>query len=106
FRLIDLREGRVGIDRDLPRGAIDVLDHVLHDGGSRPEEFPRAAIERVDDARLSRDAGDHLPALSGLDAWIDPLDFTRIGRNRGFNEEPFERVVEVPVIDDVLIVPD
>src|SRR5690606_33012405 len=67
-------EHALGVDLDLARRAVDVLDDVLHDGGPRPEELARRAVERVDDARLARNARHHAAPLAGANARIDPGD--------------------------------
>jgi hypothetical protein len=37
---------------------------------------------------------------------IDPGNLARVGRDRGFDQQPLERVVEIPVVDHMLVVPD
>ena len=61
-----VREHALGIDLDLARRAVDVLDDVLHDRRPRPQELARLAIERVDDAGLAGNARHHLAPLAGL----------------------------------------
>ena len=49
---------------------------------------------------------DHLAPLTRLHLRVDPGHFLRIGSNGGFDEQALEGMIEVPVIDDVLVVPD
>ena len=66
------RPDRLRIHRHLAGGAVDVADDVLHHRRPRPQELAGAAIERVDDAGLAGNAGDHLALLARLDLRIDP----------------------------------
>ncbi len=84
--------------------AVDPADDVLKVRGLGPEEFAGLPIERVDDAGLARDAGEHLAHLAGLMFGVDPRHLAG-GRHLGVDEDAIERVVEVPMIDDVLVVP-
>ena len=85
-----------------------LLDHVLHrPSGRAHRNSPVCAVERVDDAGLAGDAGDHLAPLARLDLrGLIHAHFLRVGRDRGLHQQPLEGMVEVPVIDDVLVVPD
>ena len=47
-----------------------------------------------------------LRRLAGLQARIDPRDLARFGRDRGVDEQPLERMIEIPVVDQMLVVPD
>ena len=85
-------------------GAVDFADHLLRDGGRRPQELARFAVEGVDDTGLARHAGDDLADLAGLDARVDPAHGVGVRRDGGVDEHPLERVVEVPVVVQVLIV--
>ena len=42
----------------------------------------------------------------GSNARIDPRDLARIRRDGRVDEQPLERMVEIPVIDEMLVVPD
>ena len=46
-----------------------------------------------------------LRRLARLDLRVDPRHFLRVGRDRRFDEQALERMIEIPVIDDVLVVP-
>ena len=61
--------------------------------------------ERADDTVLPG-IRDHLAPLTRLHLRVDPGHFLRIGSNGGFDEQALEGMIEVPVIDDVLVVPD
>ena len=67
---------------------------------------PRLAIERVDDAGLAGDAGQHPADLSRLDPRVDPAHLGRVGRDRGVHEDALEGMVEIPVVVQVLVVPE
>ncbi len=86
--------------------AVDAAHHVLGHRGPRPQELAGGAVEGVDDAGLAGDAG-HDPAhLARLQAGVDPLDRLRVRGHRGVDEDALERVVEVPAVVEVLVVPD
>src|SRR5262249_7632050 len=68
--------------------------------------FPGLAIERVNNAGLTGNPCDDFSPLAGLDLRIDPRNFSRIGRNNGVDKNSLERMIEIPMIDDVLVVPD
>ena len=51
-------------------------------------------------------ARDDLARLAAAHAGIDPLHRVRIRCDDGIDEQPLERMIEIPVIDDVLEVPD
>ncbi len=97
---------RLGIHRDLSGGAVDLRHDVLRHGRPRPQELAGLAIERVDDAGLAGNAGEHLPFLARLESRIDPRHLFRVRRHDGIDDEALERMIEIPVIDDVLVVPD
>ena len=50
--------------------------------------------------------GHDLAPLARLDARVDPRHLFRIRRDGGLDQQPLERMIEIPVIDDVLVVPD
>ena len=86
--------------------AIDGADDVLGDGRFRPEELPRLAVERVDNPGLAGNAGHDAPLLARPEARVDPVDDLGVRRHRGIDEQPFERMIEVPAVVQVLVVPD
>ena len=47
-----------------------------------------------------------LRRLARLDLRVDPRHLLRVGRDRGLDQQALERMIEIPVIDDVLVVPD
>ena len=55
---------------------------------------------------LPGDAGHDPPHLAGPQPRVDPLDRVRVRRDRGVDEDALERVVEVPTVVEVLVVPD
>src|SRR6185295_8958180 len=105
-RLILLRVDARRIVDDRTRRAVDAGYDVLEDRGARPQEIAGLAVQRVDDAGLARDAGDYLAPLTGLEPRIDPADLARIGRDRSVDQQSLERMVEIPVIDQMLVVPN
>ena len=50
--------------------------------------------------------GDDLAPLARLHLRVDPRHFARIRRDGGVDEHALERMIEIPVIDEVLVVPD
>ena len=104
--LIRRREQRLRVHRCGARLDVDVRDHVLRRRLARPEELARVGVERIDDAGLARDARDHALRLALMQARVDPLHRLRIGRERGVDDQPLERMIEVPAVDDVLEVPN
>src|SRR6185503_16124006 len=62
--------------------------------------------ERVDDAGLAGHARDDLAPLAAAHARVDPLHGLGIRCDDGVDEQTLERMVEIPVVDDVLEVPD
>ena len=85
---------------------VDVGDHVLRDGRGGPEEFAGLAVEGVDDAGLAGHAGHHPADLARPQPRVDPAHRVGVGRDRGVEQHPLEGVVEVPVVVQVLVVPD
>ena len=81
-------------------------DHVLKAGRAGPQEFAGLAVERVDDAGFAGDAGEDFAAFAGLELGIDPGDLRGVGGDGGVDQDAFEGMVEIPVIDDVLVIPD
>ena len=81
------------------------LIHVLADRRVGPQELARLAVERVDHAGLAGDAGHDAAPLPGLQPRVDPAHLRRIRRHGRVDENALVRVVEVPVVDEVLIVP-
>ena len=80
-----------------PVAAVDAADHVLRDGGRRPEELAGLAVQRIDHAGLAGDAGWSPPsAPRRSNARVDPAHFGRVGRHRGVDEDALEGMVEVP----------
>src|SRR5206468_3736943 len=53
----------------------------------------------------SRNTGDYLASLARLDSWIDPTHVGPARRHGGVDEQSFERMIKVPMINDVLVVP-
>ena len=104
--MIRPREQRIGADFDGARRAVDALDDVLGDRGPRPQELARGAIERVDEPRLAGDAGHDAAFLAAAQPRIDPWHLAGVGRHSSVDQHPLERMIEVPVIDRVLVVPD
>ena len=91
---------------DGARRAVDALDDVLRDRGPRPEELARRAVERVDEPRLAGDAGHDAALFAAAQARIDPRHLARVGCDGRVDQHALERMIEVPVIDGVLVVPD
>ena len=103
--LAELGEHRLDILGHLSGGAVDVADHVLRHGGGGPEKLPGLAVEGVDHAGLAWNPGHHLAHLSRLETGIDPPHLARVGRDRGVDQDALEGVVEIPVVDEMLVVP-
>ena len=105
--LLALRaEDELGVLGDRAGGPVDVADHVLRNGVPGPEELPGLPVQRIDDAGLAGNPGHDPAGLAGLDAGVDPGDLARIRRDGGVDQEPLERMVEVPTVVQVLVVPD
>src|SRR5690606_17112537 len=85
---------------------VDVRDHVLLDRLAGPQELAGLAVERVDEPRLARDAGDDLAPLTRPHARADPPHRVGIRRDLRLDQQALERVIEIPMVDDVLEVPD
>src|SRR5690606_36893362 len=99
-------EDGVRVYRDAAGGAVDRVYDVLADGGPGPQELAGFAVESVDDAGFAGDAGEHFVSASGLDARVDPRHFRRIRRHFVIDQHARERWVEIPMIDEVLVMPD
>ena len=54
---------------------------------------------------LPGNARDHLALLAGAHARIDPRDLARIGSDGRVDEQALERVIEIPVVEQMLVVP-
>ena len=104
--LVRPREQRIGADFDGARRAVDALDDVLRDRRPRPQELARCAIERVDEPRLAGDAGHDAALFAAAQARIDPRHLARVGCDGRVDQHALERMIEVPMIDGVLVVPD
>ena len=104
--MTDFDEQCVGIHGDVAGEAVDAREHVLLHGRARPEEFARRAVERVDDARLAGNPRDDFAPLAAADARVDPRHLVAVGSYGRLDEQPLVRVIEIPVIDDVLVVPN
>src|SRR5690606_40493408 len=92
----DFDEQRVRIHGERARRSVDVLKDVLLHRGPRPEELARGRVERVDDAGLAGNARDDLASLAVANARIDPSDLGAIGRDGRLDDEPLERMIEIP----------
>jgi hypothetical protein len=103
--LPNLFEDDLRIYLGLAGRAVDVEDDVLEYGWRRPEKFTRRPVERVHHTRLSGNARNHLPLLPGTQPRVDPAHRALLGGHGGIDQQPLERVVEIPVIDHVLVVP-
>ena len=103
--MADSREERFRICSNAACGDIDIGHYVLHHGGFGPKELARLAIERVDDSRFSGNTRHHLAPFSRPDPGIDPSHVQRARRNSRVDEQAFERMIEIPMIDDMLVVP-
>src|SRR5690606_28810632 len=99
------REYRLRVDRRCPRLDVDVRDDVLVDRLPRPQELARFPVERVDEARLPGYARDDVAHLALPHARADPSDGVRVRRDGRLDQDPLERMIEIPVIDDVLEMP-
>ena len=99
------REDQLRVLGNVAGRAIDVRDDVL--GGRRrcPEEFAGGAVKRVDHASLAGNAGQHLVHLALSQPRVDPGDVLRVGRHRGVDQQPLVRMVEVPVVVQMLVEP-
>ena len=104
--LTDTAEDELGVLGDRARGPVDAADHVLRDGRGGPETLTGLAIEGVDDSGLSRNTGDDLSHFAWPDPWVDPAHRGGIGRDRRVHQQTLKRVVEVPVVVQVLVIPD
>ena len=87
-------------------GPVDAADHVLDDGRRGPQELAGLPVEGVDDARLAGNAGHHPAHLARVQPRVDPAHRGRVRPHRGIDQQALERVVEVPVVVHVLVVPD
>src|SRR6185369_12018200 len=103
--LVDSGEGHLTVHGYGARVAVDFTDDVLIDGRPGPKEFTGAAVERIHNTSLARNAGDHLPPFTCLDLRVNPEDVFRIRCYCGVHQYPLERMIEIPVIDNVLVVP-
>ena len=98
-------EDQFAVLRHHAGGAVDVADHILRDGRIGPQELAGLAVEGVDDAGLARNAGHHFAHFTGLESRVDPAHRARVGRHRRVEQDPLERMVEIPVVVQVLVVP-
>ena len=71
----------------------------------RDPELAGLPVESINDAGLAGNAGYHFAALAGLEPWIDPGHLRRIRVHRRVNQQSLERMIEIPVIDHVLVIP-
>ena len=55
---------------------------------------------------LPGNSGHHLAPLAGPQPRIDPGDLAGIRRHRRIHQQPFKGMIEIPVIHDVLVIPD
>ena len=101
-----MREGRLRIHRHFARSAVDLADHVLEITSAGPQKLAGLPVERVNDAGLAGDSGHHFAPFARLELRIDPGHLARIGRDRRVDQQALERMIEIPVIDDVLVIPD
>ena len=105
-RLARRGEDQLGVLGHRAGGPVDAADHVLDDGRRGPQELAGLAVEGVDDARLAGYAG-HDPAhLARVQPRVDPAHRGGVRPYRGVDQEALERVVEIPVVVHVLVVPD
>src|SRR5690606_30438380 len=84
--LRDAGEQFVRVDARGARLHVDVLDDVLLDRLPRPEELAGLAVERIDEARLSRDAGDDLADLARTHTRVDPANRVPVRRHRRLDQ--------------------
>src|SRR5262249_26917538 len=104
--LVQMAEGHFVIVRNGTRCTIDFRDDVLKHGRTRPEELAGFAIQGVDDTCLAGYPRQDFAAFAGLDLRIDPENIPRIRRDCRIDKQALERMIEVPMIDDMLIIPD
>ena len=71
-------------------------------GRGGPEELAGLAVERAHDARLAG-AGHDPPCLVVREPRVDPAHGGAVGGHRVVDEQPLERVVEVPEVVQVLM---
>ena len=74
--------------------------------GRGPQELAGLPVQRVNDAGLAGNTGDHFAPLARLDLRIDPGHLARIRRDGCVDQQPLKRMIEIPVIDHVLVIPD
>ena len=98
-------EDDLGVLGDGTGGAVDAADDVLGDGRRRPQELAGLTVERIHHPGFARHAGDHPAAFARPQTRIDPGHGARIGRHRRVDQQPLIRMVQVPVVVEVLVIP-
>ena len=81
-------------------------NNVLFDGRRGPEEFTCPAVEGVDDPGLTGDTGEDLPPLAFFYFRIYPTHLAWVRTDRCVNQDAFKGVVDIPMIDQVLVIPN
>ena len=74
--------------------------------GRAHRNSPVLAIQCVHNTGLAGNPGEDLAALAGADSFgFIHGDVTRVGRHSGVHKHSFEGMIEIPVVDNVLVVP-
>ena len=86
--------------------AVDAGNNVLHDSRFGPQKLAGLPVERINDSGFSGNTGHDLATLAGPDSRIDPADVGGAWRHSRVDEQALEWMIEIPMIHEVLVVPD
>ena len=100
-----LTKNHLRIFRHLASHAVNVLYYVLEYGRSCPQELAGLSVQRVHHAGLAGNTGDDLANFASLQIRVNPLNFVWIGGHCGVHEQALKRMVHIPVIIEMLVVP-
>ncbi len=104
--MLAMAEYHVRVHNSATGTRLDSVYDILFDRRPRPEEFSGLPVQRVDEPGLSGYPGNHPALLARFDGGIDPGHFSGGRCNGRIDQQTLEWMIEIPVIDDVLKVPD
>ena len=70
-----------------------------------PQKLTGLAVQCVNYAGLAWNTGDDLANFATLQIWIYPLNFVWVGSHCGVYQQALKRMVQIPVIIEMLVIP-